>query len=71
MLWNCKSCTVVVLSDKSDVSTAKVKDDAIISKDSWQISTETREYSDNSPSKNEKTMKENEGLLVIRILGIP
>jgi hypothetical protein len=47
-------------SDESDVNTAKVKDDAIISKDFSQISTETREYSDNSPLKNEKTMKENE-----------
>jgi hypothetical protein len=47
-------------SDESDVSTAKTKDDAIISKDSSQISTEAREYSDNRPSKNEKTMKENE-----------
>jgi hypothetical protein len=47
-------------SDESDVSTAKTKDDAIISKNSSQISTETREYSDNNPSKKEKTMKENE-----------
>jgi len=48
----------------SDVTTAKPKDDAIISKDSSQISTESNEYSDNSPSKNEKTVKENEEIAV-------
>jgi len=46
--------------DESDVSTAKTKDDAIISEDSSQTSIETREYSNNGISKNEKTMKENE-----------
>jgi hypothetical protein len=51
---------VAVATDESDVSTAKTKDDAIISKGSSQITTESSEYSDNSPAKNEKTMNENE-----------
>ena len=34
-------------SDESDLSTANTKDDAIMSKDSSQISIETGEYSDN------------------------
>jgi len=50
--------------DESDVSTAKTKDDAIISEDSSQTSIETREYSNNGISKNEKTMKENEEIAV-------